>query len=155
MSVRVARRHTHIEPRSIMSKQRSRVSRLSIICVTALAAASSVVVCAQENDEGNALNRYEKYLIENAKREGVTTTLSGLQYSVLTSGDGPQPGPNTPCAVHYRGTLIDGRRFGVHIPVLFRDVAYISVRVHGPESAVGLHRRHGQYHVWLSGAVRA
>ena len=59
------------------------------------------------------VDRYERYLTENAKREGVTTTLSGLQYSVLKSGDGPQPGPNTPCAVHYTGKLIDGTKFGM------------------------------------------
>jgi len=53
----------------------------------------------------------ETYRAENAGREGVQTTPSGLQYEVLTAAEGPKPGPTSRVRVHYRGTLIDGREF--------------------------------------------
>jgi FKBP-type peptidyl-prolyl cis-trans isomerase len=51
------------------------------------------------------------YLAENAKKEGVTITESGLQYSVITQGDGAKPAATDQVTVHYRGTLIDGTEF--------------------------------------------
>lgn len=53
----------------------------------------------------------ESYRAENAKRPGVQTTASGLQYEVLTSGDGAKPARTDRVTVHYRGTLIDGSEF--------------------------------------------
>lgn len=52
-----------------------------------------------------------KFLEENAQREEVTTTASGLQYEVLQQGAGPQPDANDKVTVHYKGTLIDGTVF--------------------------------------------
>jgi FKBP-type peptidyl-prolyl cis-trans isomerase len=51
------------------------------------------------------------FLAENAGKEGVTVTGSGLQYKVLQAGDGPVPTPEDTVEVHYRGTLIDGTEF--------------------------------------------
>ncbi|GAB4344251.1 MAG: FKBP-type peptidyl-prolyl cis-trans isomerase [Desulfobulbaceae bacterium] len=51
------------------------------------------------------------FLQENAKKEGVKTTESGLQYKVLTQGDGPRPKAEDTVKVHYRGTLLDGSEF--------------------------------------------
>ncbi len=51
------------------------------------------------------------YLAENAAKEGVMTTASGLQYEVLRAGDGPQPVAEDRATLHYRGTLIDGTEF--------------------------------------------
>ena len=51
------------------------------------------------------------YLEENAKKEGVMVTESGLQYSVITQGDGAKPAATDQVTVHYRGTLIDGTEF--------------------------------------------
>ena len=51
------------------------------------------------------------YLAENARKEGVTVTESGLQYSVITQGDGAKPTATDQVTVHYRGTLIDGTEF--------------------------------------------
>jgi FKBP-type peptidyl-prolyl cis-trans isomerase len=53
----------------------------------------------------------EAYRAENAKREGVQTTASGLQYEVLTAGNGPKPSAGDRVRVHYKGTLIDGKEF--------------------------------------------
>jgi FKBP-type peptidyl-prolyl cis-trans isomerase len=51
------------------------------------------------------------FLEANAKKEGVITTASGLQYKVLKSGSGPSPTLNSTVTTNYRGTLIDGREF--------------------------------------------
>jgi FKBP-type peptidyl-prolyl cis-trans isomerase FkpA len=53
----------------------------------------------------------EKFLSDNAKREGVQTTLSGLQYEVLEEGSGPKPTVMDTVTVHYKGTLVDGKVF--------------------------------------------
>lgn len=73
-----------------------------------------------EKSAGQNVNKYlrekqagagEAFLAENGKREGVTTTASGLQYEVLKEGDGPKPKSNQKVTVHYHGTLIDGTVF--------------------------------------------
>ena len=51
------------------------------------------------------------FLEENAKKPGVVTTESGLQYKIITSGDGKQPKDTDTVTTHYKGTLIDGREF--------------------------------------------
>ncbi|MCQ4272247.1 FKBP-type peptidyl-prolyl cis-trans isomerase [Pseudomonas kuykendallii] len=53
----------------------------------------------------------KKFLEDNGKREGVTTTASGLQYEVLKKADGAQPKPTDVVTVHYEGKLIDGKVF--------------------------------------------
>ena len=51
------------------------------------------------------------YLAENAKKEGVKTLASGLQYKVLAEGTGASPKATDTVTVNYRGTLIDGTEF--------------------------------------------
>ena len=53
----------------------------------------------------------KKFLEENAKKEGVVTTASGLQYEVIKKADGPQPKATDVVTVHYEGKLIDGKVF--------------------------------------------
>lgn len=53
----------------------------------------------------------EEFLAKNKVRAGVITTESGLQYEVLTEGEGPSPVSSDKVKVHYHGTLIDGRVF--------------------------------------------
>ena len=53
----------------------------------------------------------EDFLAENAKKKGVKTLKSGLQYEVLESGDGPSPKKTDTVKTHYHGTLIDGTVF--------------------------------------------
>ncbi len=53
----------------------------------------------------------EAFLAENAKREGVFCTRSGLQYEVLAEGNGPRPTASDTVRCHYEGTLIDGTVF--------------------------------------------
>jgi len=53
----------------------------------------------------------QKFLAENKIKEGVQTTATGLQYKVLTMGDGAKPAATDTVKVHYRGTLLDGTEF--------------------------------------------
>ena len=66
-----------------------------------------------EAKKAAAANRQagEAFLAENAKRDGIHITKSGLQYEVLESGNGAQPTANDRVEVHYTGKLIDGTVF--------------------------------------------
>lgn len=51
------------------------------------------------------------FLAANRQKEGVKTTMSGLQYKVISKGTGKKPGPDDKVTVHYRGRLLDGTEF--------------------------------------------
>lgn len=53
----------------------------------------------------------EKYLAENAQKEGVVTLPSGLQYKVLREGNGKKPKATDQVKCHYEGMLVDGTMF--------------------------------------------
>ena len=65
----------------------------------------------EEKIEGEAKSAGEAFLAENAKREGVKVTESGLQYEVLEATIGQKPKATDKVRVHYEGTLIDGTVF--------------------------------------------
>jgi FKBP-type peptidyl-prolyl cis-trans isomerase FklB len=58
-----------------------------------------------------ALGAGKAYLAANAKKPGVTTTASGLQYQIITPGTGKTPAVGDTVTVHYKGTLVDGTEF--------------------------------------------
>jgi FKBP-type peptidyl-prolyl cis-trans isomerase FklB len=60
---------------------------------------------------GKNLAESKTFLAENAKKEGVKTLPSGLQYKVIKEGSGAMPRATDTVTVHYRGTLIDGTEF--------------------------------------------
>ena len=66
----------------------------------------------------------EKYLVDNAKKQGVITTASGLQYEIIKKGSGSIPKDNDKVKVHYHGTLIDGTVFDSSVdrkePIIFQ-----------------------------------
>jgi len=61
---------------------------------------------AEENKKAG-----DAFLDENARKEGIKVLPSGLQYKVLTTGDGKKPGDTDTVECHYRGTLINGAEF--------------------------------------------
>tara|TARA_R110002167_G_scaffold29645_10_gene98890 strand:+ start:1052 stop:1666 length:615 start_codon:yes stop_codon:yes gene_type:complete len=66
---------------------------------------------AAEANAGAAEAEGLSYLTENALREAVTVTDSGLQYEVLVEGSGAKPSASSTVRTHYHGTFIDGRIF--------------------------------------------
>ena len=66
---------------------------------------------AQKNLAAANAAEGDKFLLENAQKEGVQVTDSGLQYQVITMGDGPKPSATDTVTVHYRGTLLNGTEF--------------------------------------------
>ena len=65
----------------------------------------------QKEESSGKITEGEKFLKENAKKEGVNVTASGLQYEVLVQGNGPKPKATSTVKTHYKGTLLDGRVF--------------------------------------------
>lgn len=53
----------------------------------------------------------ENFLASNKSKEGIQETATGLQYEILTEGDGQKPAATDVVSVHYHGTLIDGTVF--------------------------------------------
>ena len=72
---------------------------------------------------GDTKAESEQFLAENALKEGVTTTESGLQYEVIKMGKGKKPAATDRVKVHYHGTLIDGTVFDSSVergePIVF------------------------------------
>jgi FKBP-type peptidyl-prolyl cis-trans isomerase FkpA len=78
--------------------------------------ALDTTVRAKQAEKAEALAKESKekgiqYLAENAKKEGVSVTESGLQYEVISAGEGKKPVATDVVKVHYKGTLIDGTEF--------------------------------------------
>ncbi len=67
----------------------------------------------EENKVAGEKNKKEgeAFLVENAKKPGVTKTASGLQYKVITEGKGAKPKLTDTVTTHYRGRLLNGTEF--------------------------------------------
>lgn len=89
-----------------LSEEQAAAVRQSYITQRQETMAAAQMAAASEN-----LAMAEAFLAENAGNEGVMTSASGLQYEVVTQGDGPMPGPTDTVSVHYRGMLADGTEF--------------------------------------------
>jgi len=72
---------------------------------------SNVEAKQAEEDSFQTLEEGVAFLEENGRKENVMTTESGLQYEVVSLGDGPMPTEASTVSVHYEGTLIDGTVF--------------------------------------------
>jgi FKBP-type peptidyl-prolyl cis-trans isomerase len=82
------------------------------IAGTALAGIVGATVWLGTRDQVAAVRTADmKYLAENAKKAGVVTTASGLQYQVVREGTGPRPAATDTVLVHYEGRLLDGTVF--------------------------------------------
>ena len=73
--------------------------------------ADAIKAKALESRYGENKAAGEAFLAENAKKEGVVTTESGLQYKVIKEGKGEVPTATSTVKVNYKGTLIDGTEF--------------------------------------------
>jgi FKBP-type peptidyl-prolyl cis-trans isomerase FklB len=64
-----------------------------------------------KNMEAANLKESQAFLAANKAKEGVVTLPSGLQYKILTQGNGPKPAATDTVTVNYRGTLVNGQEF--------------------------------------------
>ena len=65
---------------------------------------------AMKQAEAN-LEKGQKFLAENAKKDGVKELVDGIQYKIIKEGNGAKPAETDVVKVHYKGTLIDGTEF--------------------------------------------
>ena len=71
----------------------------------------SFVTDARKKKGEEALAKEKTWLDDNAKKPGVITLPSGLQYTVIKTGTGPKPTLSDTVEVHYHGTFLDGKVF--------------------------------------------
>jgi len=92
------------------------------------AEAKELITLKKQADENAKIG--QAFLAENAKKPGIKTTKSGLQYQILQEGKGKSPSANSNVRVHYEGRLIDGTVFDSSIarnqPVVFRTTQVIT-----------------------------
>lgn len=69
------------------------------------------MMAVMEKEAQNNKKMGAEYMAENAKKDGVVTTASGLQYEILTPAEGAKPVASDRVKVHYHGTLLDGTVF--------------------------------------------
>ena len=65
----------------------------------------------EEKMNAENIEKGKAFLAENAKKEGIVTLPCGLQYEVITEGNGKKPNATDRVKCHYEGTLIDGTLF--------------------------------------------
>ena len=82
-----------------------------IVAVLAALLAFAFAVPASAADPSLSVAANAAFLAANAKKQGVVTRPSGLQYRILQNGFGRHPKPNDDCSVYYTGQLINGKVF--------------------------------------------
>ena len=87
--------------------------KYTYLIITILIIILGITMFSMGNTKSANENKAEgiAFLTENAKKENVTTTPSGLQYEILTAGNGASPSATDKVTVHYQGTTIDGKEF--------------------------------------------
>jgi len=96
----------YLEGKSRITEQEALPIVQGIIDAMMTRKAEADLAAAQANLEAG-----EKFLAENALKNGVVTTENGLQYEVVKEGGGPKPGETDVVRVNYEGKLIDGTVF--------------------------------------------
>jgi FKBP-type peptidyl-prolyl cis-trans isomerase FklB len=83
---------------------------IRLLPILTLAALTSLLGCQPDSDPTASRNN-QQYLQTHATEQGVISMPSGLQYKVLTEGNGASPAATDTVTVHYRGALLDGTEF--------------------------------------------
>lgn len=90
----------------------------------------------------------DQFMAANAKRSGVQTTASGIEYQVLTPGNGPKPTANDIALVDYKGSLLNGVQFDASQPGHPARLPIAAV-VPGFAEALMLMPKGATYRVWI------
>ena len=94
----------------------------------------------------------EQFLAANAKRWGVQTTASGVEYQVIKAGNGPKPTTSDIALVDYKGSLTNGRVFDASAPGHPAAMPVAAV-VPGFREALTLMPKGATYRVWIPPAL--
>jgi len=95
------------------------------------------------------LAKGREFLAANAKRQGVVSRPSGLQYEVVKEGAGAAPGPDDVVVAHYRGTRIDGTEFDATDPAGEPATFPLGGVVPGWREALPLMKAGSKWKIWL------
>jgi FKBP-type peptidyl-prolyl cis-trans isomerase len=95
----------------------------------------------------------QEFLAANAKKPGVKTTASGLQYEVLKEGTGPKPKAGDTVRVHYTGTLLDGTKFDSSVDRGEPAMIPLAQVVPGWREGIQLMPVGSKYRLWLPAAL--
>jgi hypothetical protein len=89
------------------------------------------------------------FLAKNAKKHGVVTTSSGLEYQVLAQGNGASPGPQDVVKIEYDGKLLDGTVFDSTAQHGGPAAMPVAGSIPGFSEALMLMRKGGRYRLWI------
>lgn len=92
--------------KDVVEKNKPKVSMEEAQMTIQVAIMESMQKIAQKNAEAETA-----FFAQNAKKTGVVTTASGLQYEIITQGSGPKPVESDTVRVDYVGTFLDGKQF--------------------------------------------
>jgi FKBP-type peptidyl-prolyl cis-trans isomerase FkpA len=91
----------------------------------------------------------EKFLAENGKKPDVTTTASGLEYKVLSAGNGTSPKSTDQVVVNYRGSLLDGTEFDSSYKRGQPATFAVNQVIPGWTEGLQLMKTGGKYQLWV------
>lgn len=91
----------------------------------------------------------KKFLEDNAKREGVISLESGVQYEVIHEGYGRQPKPTDRVKIHYRGTGIDGTEFSSSFRKGEPKIFYVNGVIPGITEVLQLMKEGAKWRVFI------
>lgn len=94
-----------------LSKEPLRINNSKDIIENKMASIAEKAEQEQKRKSAETIAQGEKFMAENAKKEGVVTLPDGLQYKIIKEGNGSIPTASDKVEVHYKGTLIDGTVF--------------------------------------------
>ena len=91
----------------------------------------------------------QKFLEENAKKEGIQTTVSGLQYQVIKEGEGERPTLKSKVVTHYTGTLMNGKVFDSSIERGQPATFPLNAVIQGWQEGIPLMRKGSRYRLFV------
>jgi FKBP-type peptidyl-prolyl cis-trans isomerase len=89
------------------------------------------------------------FMAKNAKKHGVVTTASGLEYEVLADGNGASPGPQDVVKIDYDGKLLDGTVFDSTAQHGGPVAMPVAGSIPGFSEALMLMKKGGRYRLWI------
>lgn len=117
------------------------------------AAMQEKMLAKRKEEAAQNLALGQKYLEENAKKEGIKTTASGLQYQVIKEGEGERPNLKSRVVTHYTGTLMDGKVFDSSIERGEPATFPLNAVIQGWQEGIPLMKKGSRYRLFVPAAL--